>query len=182
VNLPAEAHTTYLIMVAGLSSTAVDDDPALLDHGGTFDLTIQPIRGRILRDHFHATDTFVDERLTEECGGGDVVVSYDDHGDSKTFFDATGPRVFTFHISGRTTYRMGDGPVVTVTYHQTFWDYLDGTSANIGMPVKVTVDGGRPLQLDAGKVVFDADGNITFEAGPHPQLHNGTDLCALLAG
>jgi hypothetical protein len=182
VTIPAEAGTTYLIMVGGLSSTAVEDDPALLDHGGTFDLTIQTVRGRILRDHFHDSDTFVDKGLTSECGDGDVVVSFDDRGSAKTFFDATGPRAFTFHISGRTTFQMGDGPLVAVTYHETFRDYFDGTTAHTGIPVKVTVDGGRPFQLDAGKVVFDAEGNITFEAGPHPQLHNGTDLCALLAG
>jgi hypothetical protein len=178
VYLPAESGTTYLIMVAGLSSTAVDDDPALLDHGGTFDLTITPIRGRVLRDHFHAADTFVDD---ESCPGSEIVGSFDDQGGSKTFFDATKPRVFTFHISGRTTYRIGDGPIVTVSYHQTFWDYLNGNTANIGVPVKIKVDG-KLLSIDAGKVVFGPDGSILFEAGPHPELHDPHDLCELLAG
>jgi len=176
--LPAEAGTTYLIMVGGLSSTAVDDDPTLLDHGGTFDLTITPVRGRVLRDHFHASDTFVDD---ESCPAGTIVGSFDDQGSSKTFFDATGPRVFTFHISGRTTYRIGDGPIVTLSYHQTFWDYLNGNVANIGVPVKVRIDG-RLFSIDAGKVVFGPDGSILFEAGPHPELHDGHDLCDLLAG
>jgi hypothetical protein len=180
VSIPAEAGTTYLIMVGGLTSTPFPDDPALLGHGGTFDLTITPVRGRILRDHFHDSDTFVDEGLTEECGDGDVVVSFDDRGGSKTFFDATGPRAFTFHISGKTTIQMGDGPIVTVSYHQTFFDYFDGTVANIGIPVKVSVDG-QTFLIDAGKVVFGPDG-VLFQAGPHPILENGYDLCALLAG
>ena len=180
VFLPAEAGTTYLIMVGGLSSTAVEDDPALLDHGGTFDLTINPVRGRIVRDHFHDSDTFVDEGLTAECGDGDVVVSFDDRGGSKTFFNATGPRAFTFHISGKTTFRMGDGPIVTVSYHETFFDYFDGTVAHIGIPVKVSVNG-RTFLIDAGKVVFGPDG-VVFQAGTHPILENGFDLCALLAG
>jgi hypothetical protein len=182
VTIPAEAGTTYLIMVGGLSASAIpDEDPNLLDRGGTFDLTIAPIKGRILREHFHDTDTFIDEGLTEECGDGDVVVSFDDHGTAKTFFDASGPVAFTFQISGWTTFQMGDGPVVKVSYHQTFHDYFDGTVSNIGIPVKVTVDG-QLFIMDAGKVVFGPDGEIVFEAGPHPELHEGFDLCALLAG
>ena len=181
VTIPAQAGTTYLIMVGGLTSTPFPDDPALLGHGGTFDLTITPIRGRILRDQFHASDTFVDEGLTEACGDGEVVGSFKDRGSSTTFFNATGPRVFTFHISGRTMYQMGDGPIVTVSYHETFYDYLDGTVADIGTPLKVSVDG-KTFLIDAGKVVRDSDGNIIFEAGPHPILENGFDLCALLTG
>ena len=178
VYLPAEAGTTYLVMVGGLASTAVDDDPSLLDHGGTFDLTITPIKGRIQRDRFHSADTFVDDQM---CPGSTVIGSFDDQGQSKTFYDATKPRVFTFHISGRTTYQIGDGPVVTLSYHQTFWDYMNGNVANIGIPVKIRVDG-KLLSLDAGKVVFGPDGSIVFEAGPHPDLHDPHDLCALLVG
>lgn len=182
VFIPAEAGTTYKIMVGGLSASALpDEDPSLLDRGGTFDLTISQIRGRILRDHFHETATFVDEGLTDECGDGDVVVSFNDRGTAKTFFDATGPRAFTFHISGWTTFQMDGGPVVKISYHQTFHDYFDGTVSQIGIPVKVTVDG-KLLLLDAGKLVFGPDGEIIFEAGPHPVFHNGFDLCALLAG
>jgi hypothetical protein len=177
----AESGVEYLIVVGGLSASALpDEDPALLDRGGTFDLSITAIRGRVLRDHFHETDTFVDEGLTEECGG-DVTVTFDDHGTAKTFFDANGPRAFTFQISGWTTFQMGDGPVVKVSYHQTFRDYFDGTFSQVGIPVKVTVDG-TLLYLDAGRVVFGPDGGVIFEAGPHPVLHEGFDLCALLAG
>jgi hypothetical protein len=185
VFIPAEAGTTYLIMVGGLSTGAVpDEDPDLLNRGGTFDLTINPVQGRIVRDHFHDTDTFVDQGLTEECGDGDVTVSFDDRGTAKTFFDASGPRAFTFQISGSTTFQQEGAPIVKLSYHQTFHDYFDGTVANIGIPVKVTIDG-KLLTLDAGNVVFDGEtGEILFEAGPHPILHEGgfVDICALLAG
>ena len=182
VVLPAEAGTTYLILVGGLSATALpDEDPALLDRGGTFELTITPVRGRVIRDHFHEADTFVDEFLTEECGDGDVVVSFNDRGTAKTFFDASGPRAFTFQISGWTTFQIGDGPVIKLSYHQTFRDYFDGTVAQVGIPVKVTIDG-KLFVIDAGNVVFGPDGEVIFEAGPHPVLHEGLDLCALLAG
>ena len=182
VFIPAESGTTYLIMVGGLTAAGFpDDDPALLDRGGTFDLTIEPIRGRILRDHFHDADTFVDPFLTEECGDGDVTVSFNDRGTAKTFFTATGPRAFTFQISGSTTYQMDGGPIVKISYHETFHDYFDGTASEIGLPIKVVVDG-ELLLLDAGKLVFGPDGELTFEAGPHPIFHEGFDLCALLRG
>jgi hypothetical protein len=181
VFVPTEAGTTYLIMVGGFASTALpDEDPNLLDRGGTFDLTIQPIRGRVLQDRFHDSATFVDEFLTEECGA-EVTVSFDDRVTIKTFFSATEPRAFTFHITGRTTFQMEGGPLVKVTYHQTFFDYFDGTVAQIGIPVRVSIDG-KPFLIDAGKVVFGPDGSVVFEAGPHPILHEGFDLCALLAG
>jgi hypothetical protein len=180
VYVPAERGTTYLIMVGGFASTALpDEDPSLLDRGGTFDLTIQPLRGRVQQDRFHESDSFVDEFLSEECGG-EVTTTFDDRVIVKTFFSATAPRAFTFHISGSTTYQMDGGPVIKVSYHQTFFDYFDGTVANIGIPVKVSIDG-RTFLIDAGKVVFGPDG-IDFEAGPHPILHDGFDLCALLAG
>jgi hypothetical protein len=180
VFIPAEAGTTYLIMVGGFASSALpDEDPNLLDRGGTFDLTIQPIRGRVQQDRFHESDTFVDEFLTEECGA-EVTVSFDDRGTIKTFYSASGPRAFTFHISGRTTFHMEGGPLVKVSYHETFFDYFDGTVAEIGIPVSVSING-KPFLIDAGRVVFGPDG-ILFEAGPHPILHEGFDLCALLAG
>jgi hypothetical protein len=182
VLFPAESATTYLIMVGGLTLDGFpDDDPALLDRGGTFDLTIEPIRGRILRDHFHDSDTFIDPFLTEECGDGDVTVSFNDRGTAKTFFTATEPRAFTFQISGTTTFQMDGGPIVKVTYHETFHDYFDGTASEVGVPIKVAVDGNL-LVLDAGKLIFGPDGELTFEAGPHPIFHEGFDLCALLRG
>jgi hypothetical protein len=37
------------------------------------------------------------------------------------------------------------------------------------------------LQIEVGRLVFDADGNVTFEAGPHHALHGDfTPLCAAL--
>jgi hypothetical protein len=180
VVIPAEAGTTYLIMVGGFASSALpDEDPSLLDRGGTFHLTIQPVRGRVQQDRFHESDTFVDEFLTEECGA-EVTISFDDRVTIKTFFSATGPRAFTFHITGWTTYQMEGGPLVKVTYHETFFDYFDGTAAEIGIPVRVSIDG-KPFLIDAGRLVFGPE-DILFEAGPHPILHEGFDLCALLAG
>jgi len=171
----ASAGTTYLILSAALGA---DDtgEPELSDHGGTFDLTIQPIRGRVLTDRFHEADTFVDEGLSDECGT-DVTVSFDDRGMSKTFFTTSGIRMFTFMIVGSTTFSTADASL-TVSYAQPFRDTLDGNVTILGLPVKVVLDG-QLVTLDAGRLVLGPDG-VVFEAGPHPVFDSGVDICAAL--
>jgi hypothetical protein len=174
--IEASAGTTYLILSAALGA---DDtgEPELSDHGGTFDLTIQPIRGRVLIDRFHDMDTFVDEGLSEECGF-EVTVSFDDRGIAKTFVTATGARMFTFMIVGSTTFSTADSSL-TVTYAQPFRDPRDGTVTILGLPVKVILDG-QLVTLDAGRLVLGPDG-VDFVAGPHPIFDSGVDICGLLA-
>jgi hypothetical protein len=176
VTFQATAGTKYVILSAALGA---DDtgEPDLSDHGGTFDLTIQPIRGRILTDRSHDTDTFVSDFWTEECGT-EVTVSFDDRTMAKTFFTATGQRMFTFMIVGSTTLSSADGSV-TFTYAQPFRDTLDGTVSILGMPQKTWVNGHELVILDAGRLVLDEDG-IAFVAGPHEQFETGVDVCALL--
>ena len=114
---------------------------------------------------------------TEECGT-EVTVSFDDRTMAKTFFTATGQRMFTFMIVGSTTLSSADGSV-TFTYAQPFRDTLDGTVSILGMPQKTWVNGHELVILDAGRLVLDEDG-IAFVAGPHEQFENGVDVCALL--
>jgi hypothetical protein len=171
----ASAGTTYLILSAALGA---DDtgEPELSDHGGTFDLTIQPIRGRVLSDRFHEADSFVDEGLSEECGF-EVTVSFDDRGMSKTFLTTSGVRMFTFMIVGSTTFSTADASL-TLSYAQPFRDTLDGNVTILGLPVKVVLNG-ELVTLDAGRLVLGPDG-VVFEAGPHSVFDSGVDICALL--
>lgn len=171
----ATAGTTYLIVSAGLGA---DDtgEPELSDHGGTFDLTIQPIRGRVLSFRFHDTGSFVDEGLSDECGT-EVTVSFDDRGMGKTFVTTGGVRMFTFMIVGSTTFSTADSSV-TLSYAQPFRDTMDGMVTILGLPVKVVLDG-KIVTLDAGRLILGPDG-VVFEAGQHPVFDEGVDLCALL--
>jgi len=172
----ASAGTTYLILSAALGA---DDtgEPELSDHGGTFDLTIQAIRGRVLIDRFHAADSFVDEELSDQCGI-EVTVSFDDRGMSKTFFTTSGIRMFTFMVVGSTTFSTADASL-TLSYAQPFRDTFDGNVTILGLPVKVVLDG-KVAILDAGRLVLGPDGSIVFEAGPHPVFETGLDICAEL--
>jgi hypothetical protein len=174
----AKAGTTYLIVSAALDAEDTGE-PELSDHGGTFDLTIEPIRGRVLTDRFHDSNSFVDEFLSEECGT-EVTISFDDRVTEKTFLTATGERMFTFFIVGSTTYSTADGSKVTLSYAQTFRDNFDGTFEYLGLPLKVVVDG-EVRSLDVGRLVFDEEGNILFDAGSHLFFGVPVDICGLLA-
>ena len=52
----------------------------------------------------------------------------------------------------------------------------------IGEAFAITVPGQGVAVLGAGKLVFDAEGNVIFEAGPHQVLHGDfvTLICAAL--
>jgi hypothetical protein len=175
VYLPAEAGATYLIMVAGLS-TAATGDPGLSDRGGTFDLTITPLRGRVQRNHYQAAGSFIEE---EACAVP-VTIAFDDKINEKTFFDSTGPRMFTYHLVGSSRFTTEAGASLTIRYAQTFSDYFDGTASIVGLAQVVIVDGHR-IVADHGRLVFDINtGAVIFEAGGHPQWFQPADICGLL--
>ncbi len=46
----------------------------------------------------------------------------------------------------------------------------------VGLPIYFKLHGGGTLSFDAGKIVFDVNGNIIFQAGPHPLAENGFQL------
>jgi hypothetical protein len=140
---------------------------------------VTAVRGRVVSDRFHDADTFVDEFWSDECGT-EVTISFDDRGASKTFFTAAGQRMFTFFIVGSTTFSDEDSSV-TLSYAQTFRDNLTGQNTIVGLPQKVTVNG-TVVSLDVGRIVFDYDGNILFDAGTHDFFNQVVDICGLLAG
>jgi hypothetical protein len=60
-------------------------------------------------------------------------------------------------------------------------DLLKGTDTFVGLIYNITVPGTGLVYIDAGRIVFNSEGNVIFEAGPH-QFLNGSDqlLCAAL--
>jgi hypothetical protein len=179
VSFRAQAGTTYLIMSGGLGA---DDTgvPELSDRGGTFDLTIVTTHGRVLTDPFHASDTFVDSGLSDECGF-QVTVSFDDRGVNKTFFSDSGVRMTTGFVNGETTFSTESGRTLMFTYASEFRDLKNGYYVQVGVPIKVWLDG-KLVSVDSGRLVFDQDGNLVLEAGHHPVYFDGVDICGLLAG
>ena len=61
-------------------------------------------------------------------------------------------------------------------------DFSTVTITITGVDFKVTLPGSGLILHDVGKVVFAPDGAITFEGGPHQQLHGEVQkLCAALS-
>ena len=60
-------------------------------------------------------------------------------------------------------------------YNNTFAP--DGTSVQMGDSTHIAGENGGLVSHDAGRVVFDADKNPTFIAGPHPNQFGGQTFC-----
>jgi hypothetical protein len=61
-------------------------------------------------------------------------------------------------------------------------DLEDGTESDVGLRFRVVFPGLGVVLLDAGKIVFDADGNVVFEAGPHQIVNEDfAEFCAAFA-
>jgi hypothetical protein len=168
----ADGGATYQIMVAGLSAEATGE-PELSDRGGTFDLSIAALRGRVQRDHFRSSETFVEEFLCSEP----ITISWKDNASFKTFYDRSGPRAATVFYSGWTSFARDGGSTLTLRYAQTFRETFDGTATIVGLAQDVWLDGKRVVK-DVGRLVFDLEtGSVIFEAGDHPQWYEGLDIC-----
>jgi hypothetical protein len=51
---------------------------------------------------------------------------------------------------------------------QTFYDPTDGSQTLVGLIFRVFLPHGGTVIADVGRLVFDAEGNVTSEAGPPP--------------
>jgi hypothetical protein len=51
---------------------------------------------------------------------------------------------------------------------QIFIDLVEGTETDVGLVFRVFLPGGGTAIADVGRLVFDAEGNAIFEAGPPP--------------
>lgn len=76
----------------------------------------------------------------------------------------------------------GNGQVVGQAVHTvTIFDLAQGTETELGLVTRIFSFNGGTIQAEIGRLIFDANGNVIFEAGPHPALHGDfTALCAAL--
>ena len=102
-----------------------------------------------------------------------------------TFFDKQGnPVRIEFHLPfhGTLTNEATGGSVSADQVLQLTVDLEEGTESDAGLRFRVAFPGLGVVLLDAGKVVFYADGNVVFEAGLH-QIVNADfgEFCAAFA-
>jgi hypothetical protein len=99
-----------------------------------------------------------------------------------TFFDDQGnPIRIQFHLPfhGTLTNEATGESVSADQVLQLTVDLEEGTESDVGLRFRVVFPGLGIVLLDAGKVVFDADGNVAFAAGPHQIVNEDfAEFCA----
>ena len=90
-------------------------------------------------------------------------------GTETLFFDAQGRvlrnEVVSVRLRGRRNPASGKSVIERDHVHNVF--YEDGTVAIMGLNFHLSLPHGRTVLIDAGKLRFDTDGDISFEAGNH---------------
>jgi hypothetical protein len=130
---------------------------------------------------FQQEITYVDDGASAACGFP-VTFHQLDRGTYELFFDQQGnlTRVQVQTLTDGTATANG----VTLLEHgreNNFYDVLTGTSMEASLEFRVWLPGLGVVIMDRGRLLFDADGNVIFEAGPHPALAGDfTALCAAL--
>jgi hypothetical protein len=157
-----------LLLVAGLTLGVVGTSAAA---GST------PLHGT-----FPINDSFTDDGASGVCGF-QVTATESGQGRFEVFFDTSGMAVRVQVHADTTTVFSANGRSVTAVGHaNTKLDLVNGTETDTGLIIRADQPTGGPLYLDRGRLVFDPDGNVVFEAGPHPSLHGDFGgLCASLA-
>jgi hypothetical protein len=102
-----------------------------------------------------------------------------------TYFDDNGnPIRVQFHLPfhGTLTNEATGESVSADQVLQVSVELEEGTESDVGLRFRVVFPGLGVVLLDAGKVVFDADGNVVFEAGPHQIVNEDfAEFCAAFA-
>ena len=138
-------------------------------------------------------ETFHDEGSSAFAGpcpnGVTLVGTFTEDVRVTTFFDKAGTPVraqITVNFVGVVT-NPETGESVENPSHQTIIvDLVEGTEAQVGLIFSATVPGEGVVFHDVGRVVFDAAGDLIFEAGPHDVLNTAgphavrANFCAAL--
>jgi hypothetical protein len=127
-------------------------------------------------------DTFIDEGASAACGF-EVVFEVSGIQTIQVLYDAGGnPIRAQVHGNIEGTVSANGITLREIERGQTFYDLTDGSQTLVGLIFRVFLPQGGTVIADVGRLVFDAEGNVTFEAGPHPALHGDfAALCAALS-
>jgi hypothetical protein len=141
------------------------------------------------RTIFFNVGSFVD---TEPCGFP-ILTSFNERFTDIITFDSAGiPLIDNFHLVGVVTAsNPANGVALDIREVVQSRFYPQGQNglfvAVHGVNGKARVDGGGVITINVGRLVFDLDGNVTFEAGIHFDQDVGVgankgDFCTALAG
>jgi hypothetical protein len=133
------------------------------------------------RGTYDFRDSFTDTEVCAAAPWGFDVVVPDEHGYGffDVFIDRQGnPAKVIVHSNYDATITANGKTIVERDTWETTY-YPDGTSRTTGSVVHIQGPGGIVIR-DAGQVVFNADGTVSYSHGPHQQLE-GASFCPALA-
>lgn len=127
-------------------------------------------------------DHFIDEGASVACGF-DVHVDVLGKVTYQVFYSAVGePTRVQLHGNLEGEFSANGIVLPQIERGQIFLDLTTGGERDLGLLFQVRLPGGGVVIADVGRVIFDGDGNVTFEAGPHPALDGDfAGLCAALS-
>jgi hypothetical protein len=127
-------------------------------------------------------DTFIDEGASAACGFP-VLADISGVQTIQFLYDAAGNLIrLQIHGNDEGTFSANGITLRQIERGQIFIDLIEGTDTEVGLILRVFLPDGGTVIADVGRLVFDAEGNLIFEAGPHPALHGDfAALCAALS-
>ena len=129
---------------------------------------------------FHEEDDF----LFADCGTFRLTETFTLDLRVTTFFNAQGDPVrATTHVNyvGVITNSLSGNTYPDLAHFRVVTDLTTGETTVVGLAHLTTVPGLGPVLNGMGRVIFDANGNITFIAGPHTVLlGTAPDPCTVL--
>ncbi len=135
----------------------------------------QPVIGA-----FPIDGTTVDPGVSATCGFT-VTETVTGTGHYEVFFDSTGTPIRAQVHENLTGVFTANGLAVDVAGATLMILDLNGGETDAGVNIRVSLPGGGILYIDRGRLVFDDNGNLVSEAGPHPSLSGDVaGLCAAL--
>jgi hypothetical protein len=138
-------------------------------------------------EHYTVQSTYTLDATNDiGCAGPDFTVAVNgvDKIVAQTFFDNVGNVTrAVVHDDFTGTETGPNGVPLNSSEHATITDYPDGTESWVGQPLEVSLPHGGKVILDAGKIVYNPDGSIAVEHGPHPFADGDVAAyCAALGG
>jgi len=133
-----------------------------------------------------SVETFHDEGefLLEDCGTFLLTETFTADVRVTTFFNSQGDAVrATEHVNyvGVITNSLSGNTYPDPGHFQVITDLTTGETTIVGLIINIRVPGLGPVALDVGKVIFDANGDVTFVGGPHTVLlGTAPDPCTVL--
>ena len=131
--------------------------------------------------HFEFEYTHVDEGASAACG---FPVTFDqlDRATYELFYDHQG-NIIRAQVQTLTSGTVTANGITLLEHgrENNFYDAVTGTQMDASLEFRVWLPGLGVVIMDRGRLLFDPDGNVVFEAGPHPALEGAfSALCEAL--